>query len=195
VADRDVLDLGCAAGQLSEALADRGARVVGVDISPVMVELARRRCGDRVRLHCADIGQPLPFLSDGSIDVVTASLVMHYLADWTATLSEVWRVLRPGGFLVMSVHHPDDWRVFERRNYFCTELIVDTWKLGGRLFEVRFYRRPLGATFGSLRAAGFRVDDIVEPMPLPECEEVDPGEYFELTRKPRFLYFRAVRPA
>src|SRR5690349_20321555 len=67
VQDKDVLDVGCAAGHLTAELAARGARVTGVDVSPVMVNLARRRCGDRAILRCADIAQPLDFLTDDSV--------------------------------------------------------------------------------------------------------------------------------
>lgn len=189
----DVLDVGCAAGVLSEQLLARGARVVGVDGSRVMVELARARCGGRAEFHLADLVSPLDFLADGSFDLVTASLVMHYLEDWGPTLGELRRVLRPGGALVMSVHHSEGWHWFDLPNYFVTELVNDTWDIGGRSMDVQFYHRPLGAMFGALREAGFRVDDIVEPMPLPVVEAEDPRAWAMLTTMPRFLYFRAVK--
>jgi SAM-dependent methyltransferase len=193
VAGFDVLDVGCAAGVLSEQLLARGARVVGVDGSPVMLEFARDRCGDRAVFHLADLTLPMDFLADGSFDLVTASLVLHYLEDWGPTLRELRRVLRPGGALVMSVHHPEGWHWFDLPNYFATELVTDTWNIGGTPMEVRFYHRPLGAMFGALRGAGFRVDDIVEPMPLPEVQAADPRAWQTLTTAPRFLYFRAVK--
>ncbi|MHA6630002.1 hypothetical protein ACU61A_31565 [Pseudonocardia sichuanensis] len=46
--------------------------------------------------------------------------------------------------------------------------------------------------FGALRAAGFRVDEVVEPPPLPQVEELDRRAYELLTTAPRFLYFRNV---
>jgi SAM-dependent methyltransferase len=194
VAGKAVLDVGCAAGHLTAALADRGADVVAFDVSPVMAGLTRRRCGERVQVHDADLAQPLDFLADDTFDLVTASLVLHYLQDWGPPLAELHRVLRPGGRLIVSVHHPDDWRVFERRDYFSTELLTDVWKVSGRLVEVRFYRRPLSASFGALRAAGFRIDELVEPMPDPCGEGIDSREYFTLTRQPRYLYFVAATP-
>lgn len=192
VAGLRVLDIGCAAGHLTAELLDRGADVTAVDVSPAMAELTRRRCRGRAQVHCADVGRSLGFLPDGSFDLVTASLVLHYLRDWTTPLAELRRVLRPGGVLVMSVHHPEDWHWFDRPDYFQTELVVDEWQVGGKPKEVRFYRRPLSATFSALREAGFQVDRLHEPMPLPECEAVNPFWYEKLSTTPRFLYFRAV---
>jgi GrpB-like predicted nucleotidyltransferase (UPF0157 family)/protein-L-isoaspartate O-methyltransferase len=192
VEGKRVLDAGCAAGHLSALLAGRGADVLGVDASAGMVAVARRKFGDVARFEQADITRPLD-VEDGSIDVVTASLVLHYLKDWGPALAEFRRVLKPGGLLVFSVHHPgEDWRWFGKENYFEVELLEDEFPPGQR---VRFYRRPLSGTFQAVRDAGFDVDRLVEPMPVPEAEEADPNWAANLRTKPRFLYFRAVSPA
>lgn len=189
-----VLDVGCAAGALSAALVQRGADVLGIDASRTMIQLAERRLGGRARFRVADIARPLDFLPTGSIDLVAASLVMHYLRDWDPTLGEFRRVLAPGGRVVFSTHHPaEDWRWFERPDYFATEEIVDRFPLGDSSTEVRFYRRPLSAMFAAVRRTGFQVDELVEPMPLPECAERHPNAHASLTTTPRFLYFR-LRP-
>ena len=187
----DVLDVGCASGVLSAQLHGRGARVVGLDASRVLVDLAAGRYPD-ITFRCADLTEPLAFLTEDSFDLVTASLVMHYLEDWEPPLRELRRTLRVGGALVMSVHHPEGWHWFGLPNYFATERVTDVWQVDGAPAEVQFYHRPLGAMFAALRAAGFRVDEVVEPMPLPQVEEVDPRAYELLTSAPRFLYFRAV---
>lgn len=105
VQGRRILDAGCGAGPLSEALRARGAVVTGFDSSPAMVALARRRLGEHADLRVADLSRPLPF-DDGVFDDVVVSLVLHYLKDWQAPLSELRRVLKPGGRLLLSVNHP-----------------------------------------------------------------------------------------
>lgn len=194
VAGKRVLDIGCAAGHLSELLAAKGATVTGVDVSAELIAHARAARGDRVEFRRADLARPLDFLGDATMDVVTASLVLHYLEDWGPTLGELWRVLRLGGALVLSVHHPDDWRWFGSADYFRTERVTDEWNIAGKATEVQFYRRPLSATFGAVRDAGFTVDRLVEPMPLERCRESDPGVFELLSTKPRFLYLRARKP-
>src|SRR5450759_5002471 len=89
---RRVLDVGCAAGALSEALVARGASVVGIDINTRLIERARDRLAGRAVFHVADIAAPMPFLTSESFDLVIASLVLHYLADWGPPLREFARV-------------------------------------------------------------------------------------------------------
>ncbi|MEV0072241.1 GrpB family protein [Amycolatopsis sp. NPDC050768] len=192
VTGKRVLDVGCAAGHLSALLAGRGADVLGVDISEGLISLAHKEFGGLAKFEVADIAKPLS-LEDGSIDVITASLVLHYLADFGPTLCEFHRVLRPGGQLVFSVHHPgEDWHWFERENYFETELLDDEFLLGSHRQAVQFYRRPLSWTFDAVRDAGFTVDRLVEPMPVAEADAADPRIAEGLRTKPRFLYFRCV---
>jgi len=98
VAGRRILDAGCGSGPLFAALRDRGATVTGIDKSAGMLEQARRRLGADADLHVAELGSPLPF-PDGTFDDVTASLVLHYLQAWGPALTELRRVLKPGGRL------------------------------------------------------------------------------------------------
>jgi hypothetical protein len=54
---------------------------------------------------------------------------------------------------------------------------------------MRFWHRPLRAMLTAFTAAGFTVDDIVEPDPRPELADADPGVYRHLTRNAQFLFF------
>ena len=192
VAGLRVLELGCAAGALSEHLVDRGASLLGLDREPRMVELAGHRLQDRARFAVADLADPLTMVDSGSMDLVVASLVLHYLEDWSNALAELRRCLAPGGSLVMSVHHPAaDWVWAGHPEYLATTLINDTWQLGEQSVEVSYYRRPLSEVFGQLRDAGFVVDQLTEPRPLPELRDVDPRAFDDMNTKPLFLYLKA----
>lgn len=105
VAGRRILDMGCGSGVVFGELRDRGALMTGVDASSGMLEQARRRLGDDADLRFGDLAEPLPF-PDGAFDDVVASLVLHYLEDWSGALGELRRVLVPGGRLIVSVEHP-----------------------------------------------------------------------------------------
>ena len=137
VRGKRVLDVGCASGGLSEGFVERGASVVGVDLNPRLIERARGRLGSRAEFRVADIAAPMPFLETGSFDVVAASLVLHYLADWGPPLREFARILRPGGVLLISTHHPtqDVMIATPPAPYFETVLLTDTWRKGGREFQ------------------------------------------------------------
>ena len=90
-----VLDAGCGSGAQAEWLLDQGAKVTGIDVSPRMVEEAGRRCGGRGRFLLADLAQPLP-LEPASLDGITCSLALHYVADWGVPLRSFASALRPG---------------------------------------------------------------------------------------------------
>ncbi len=124
VAGRRVLTAGCGSGPLSTWLVGNGAEVVGFDVSPSMVRLARERRIQSPSLMVADLAEPLRFLADDTFDVVVAALLLHYLRDWVAPLRELRRVLRPDGALEFSTHHPAmDVRLSPSGDCFTTELI------------------------------------------------------------------------
>lgn len=190
VSDERVLELGCAAGGLTRHLVERGADVLALDREPRLVELARQRLSGRARVEVADLEQPLD-VPTGSIDVVVASLVLHYLDDWAPLLAELRRCLVPGGALVFSVHHPiTDWVLSDRSDYHRTELVSENWNMDGQQVRVTFYRRPLSSIFGPLRQAGFTVDVVDEPRPQPNSDS-DPAVLETLSTQPVFLYIRA----
>jgi SAM-dependent methyltransferase len=191
VAGRRVLDAGCGAGRTSEWLAEQGAEVIGIDASPEMLRRARERV-PAASFAVADLAEPLAF-EDGSFDVAVAALVMHYLRDWVPTLHELRRVLRPDGAFVLSTHHPvADAELAGIGNYFAVELLHDRWTLGERQHDVRFWHRPLSAMFREIRAGGFRIDELVEPQPLPQVRERFPYDWERLTTKPHFLILRLI---
>jgi ubiquinone/menaquinone biosynthesis C-methylase UbiE len=99
-----VLDLGCGAGEFSAALTKAGAQVIAVDVAAEALRRARERVpGLDARLWSA--GEPLP-VDDNAVDVVWAGEVIEHVADVAPWLSEVRRVLKPrGSLLVTTPHH------------------------------------------------------------------------------------------
>lgn len=168
VAGRRVLDAGCGAGPTAAALRDAGATVTGFDVSAAMIDLARRRLGDDVDLHVADLAAPLPFVDDEFDDVV-ASLVLHYLEDWSGPLAELHRVLRPGGRLLLSVNHPVIFPVvYPDADYFAVTRYSEDYTMSGRTVRLTFFHRPLHAMTDAFTAAGFRITAISEPAPAAD---------------------------
>lgn len=113
---RQVLEVGCGAGQCSRWLAEHGALATGVDLSSGMLEQASRL--QRENPLGPDAVPPtflqadarsLPFPSD-SFDIVFSSYgALPFVKDAETVLAEAARVLRPGGLWVFSVTHPLRW--------------------------------------------------------------------------------------
>lgn len=104
-----IVDLGCGAGASSFELAHRlgpTAKITGVDISPVMLHAARNALGSKFSALAGQIdfieadARFLPF-EDESIDLVTGHSFLYLVDEPDAVLREVWRVLTPGGRLLL----------------------------------------------------------------------------------------------
>lgn len=106
VSGAEILDVGCGAGHYAVELLARGARVTGIDGSATLLDHARGRVQDRAVLRLHDLEQPLDFAADQSFDGIVCPLVIHHVANRRQLLREMHRVLRPGGWLVMSTSHP-----------------------------------------------------------------------------------------
>jgi ubiquinone/menaquinone biosynthesis C-methylase UbiE len=189
-----VLDAGCGPGALTSWLVDSGAAVTAIDVSREMVRMTRDRVADRARVLVADLAEPLRFAADASVDLVVASLVLHYLADWAGPLAEFRRVLAPGGAVVFSTHHPAmDWQLHSPDDYFAVKQVTEVWTRDGESFDVTFWRRPLTAMTTAISTAGFVIDRLVEPAPAAELRQRDPQNYEKIRTSPRFVFFRLVK--
>lgn len=103
-----VADVGCGTGRHSVWLAEHGAAVDAFDGSPGM--LARARTRDRaaarnIRFVEHTLPAPLP-TADETYDLVLLALVADHIADLAGTLRDLWRVLKPGGRLILTTLHP-----------------------------------------------------------------------------------------
>ncbi len=142
-----------------------------------MVDLARQRLGEDADVHVADLGAPLPF-ADAEFDDVVASLVLHYLEDWAGPLSELRRVLKPGGRLMVSVNHPSAYAiVYPEADYFAVTKYSEDYTFDGQVTWLTFWHRPLHAMTDAFAAAGFRIATVSEPPPAPDTppEVLPPG--------------------
>ncbi len=103
--DARVLDIGCASGYLLSLLSAKGFRhLVGVDLSPPLIEAARERL-PTASLHCTDLREFLRGCEDGTFDVIFCHHVLEHIPreDTIPMLRELHRCLKPGGSLSLRV--------------------------------------------------------------------------------------------
>jgi len=183
---QDIADLGCGAGHLAAILSAAGAKVTGVEGSEVLVARARETAPAAAIVH-HDLDVPLDFLADASQDGVVCALVIHHLSDRPRFLAEVRRILRPGGWLVLSSTHPTaDWGYF-----------------GGSYFDKRWVTRSFGEAtmeyqlmtmstlLNEIADAGFVLERLVEPQPTEALRDVDAEQYEKWDSAPIFVALRA----
>jgi ubiquinone/menaquinone biosynthesis C-methylase UbiE len=106
VAGFAVADIGCGTGRHAIRLAAAGARVTALDFSEGMLERARAKpVAEAVRFIRHDLTQRFP-LECGSFERVLCCLVLDHIADLNGFFSELKRICKPTGFIVISVMHP-----------------------------------------------------------------------------------------
>jgi len=164
VAGKDVLELGCGAAQWSIALARRGARCVGLDVSQRQLEHARA-AGAAFPLVCAS-AEALPF-GDASFDLVFCDWGATAFTDPYLVVPEVARVLRPGGLFAFSGGTALEWACYDeraqrperglQRPYFG----LRRWETGDHVE----FMLGTGDWIRLFRANGLGVEDLIELRP------------------------------
>jgi SAM-dependent methyltransferase len=163
-----ICDLGCGPGHVARYLHEQGAQVLGVDLSPRMIELARQ-LNDSIEFRVGNMAA-LEIADESWSGIVAFYSIIHIPpTQIAAVLREFWRVLRPGGEVLLAFHVGDEVRH------------VDTlWEQQVSL-DFIFYQRAWIEEH--LRPADF---EIVESM------ERDPYEGFEVATQR--AYIRARKP-
>ena len=107
LAGRSALDVGCGAGLLTEPLARLGARVIGIDAAPELIDVARR--------HASAMGLDIDYRSgdvqeiEGTFDLVTAMEVIEHVAEPGAFVAALAKRLAPNGLLILSTPNQTNW--------------------------------------------------------------------------------------
>jgi ubiquinone/menaquinone biosynthesis C-methylase UbiE len=208
VRGRSILDLGCGEGGYARELARRGARVVAVDGSERLIDVARSRAheagiGDVTFVHAN--ANALGAVASSSIDIVVAAMSLMDVEDYEGAIAETRRVLADGGELVMSITHPcfsapvSRWVRDETRGlqHFAVDRYLDrtTWDsyitASFRAPVVRRHR-PLEDYLGVPLAAGFELREFREPQATDEERQKSP-RFEKLSRIPYFIFMRWAR--
>lgn len=179
VQGREVLDFGCGSGYGTARIAKDCKRIIGIDISVDVVDYARSKF-QADNLHFTAITpveqQPLPF-ADQSFDVVLSFQVIEHVPDVGRYLSEIGRVLRPGGIFVVAT--PDrssrllplqkPWNMFHLHEYSDAELKDALSACFARVMIKRMGGRPDVIAIETARTRRLRW--VLLPLTLPFVPE------------------------
>jgi ubiquinone/menaquinone biosynthesis C-methylase UbiE len=211
VTGSQVLDLACGPGFLTRQIARRGARVTGVDVSVEMLRRAReegRSAPKAITYYEMDATQLAQSWS-GSFDVATCNMAMVDMPDIDAVLTEMARVLKPGGRYIFSITHPcfvmpgAEWvdnnrgeHVFKRVDaYFDEGYFGKEWYgQGGLRSRLGGNHRTLQSYVSAIRQAGFVLTDLREPRPSAYALRTN-KELASQMRIPSMLVLEASRVA
>jgi len=209
--NKKVLDAGCGTGYLCRLLAEKGARVTGVDLSKKFIEIAKQYDNKKplgVRYLRADLAH-IPELTASSFNLVVSVYVLCDVRDYDKAIKEFARVLKPDGRLVFLIEHPcfswsaggwehtpldsnrtEDWLFFKVDKYFTRRTQECQW---GRLPRLLNFCRPLSDYFHSLKKHGFLIADLIEPQPTSRSLRRRPREWDAENRVPPVLIIDALR--
>jgi len=176
----DVVDLGCGTGYFSAWFARRGARPVGVDVTPAQLETARRLQAETgIEFPLVEANAESVPLPDASFDLVLSEYGASIWCDPHLWIPEAWRLLRPGGRLVFLCNSPlvilcaveNDEKTAEQLLRPQRGMHRIAWPDGGVEFHLGH-----GDMFQLLRETGFEVENLVE---LYAREDAMTHEYYE----------------
>lgn len=164
-----VCDMGCGPGQIARYLHERAVRVCGVDVSPEMVERAKR-LNPGIEFHQASM-LSLPF-ADGTWAGIAAfySIIHVPRAEVVAALRELRRVTQPGGWLLLTFHIGD------------STLHLDEW--WGHRVNVDFHLFRSDEMAAQLQEAGWEGIEVIERDPYPEVEHPSRRAYVFARKSP-----------
>lgn len=181
IKNQRILDVGAGEGELARRLAERGALVLALDVSPVLVDKARAR--DPLGRVSWQVDDATVLATVGAgVDVVVMSLMLMDLDDYGAVFDQAYDALQPGGQAIWTVMHPcfqspysaasPDGRGRHIVTYAPQHWVSD--RPGTIRGTLGAWHRPLADYLNRFVQAGFRIDKVAEPL-VPEDWPLPPG--------------------
>jgi SAM-dependent methyltransferase len=194
------LDVGCGEGHNTRLVAQRGARMMGIDISDTFVRHAHARETEQALgiSYLAMSGQKMDF-PDGTFDFCMATMSLMDMANPAQAMAEAYRVIKPGGFFQFSISHPcfatPKWQWQKDGNGRKTALLcgdyfvrlngdIDQWIFSAapvqeknkyQPFQIPRFTMILSDWVNSLIKTGFQIEEFCEPCPDAVTARQYPG--------------------
>lgn len=159
-----------------------------------MVDLVNGKQIPNVTAYAQDAALGLPKEADNSADVIVCPLVLHYIEDLKPVFDDVYRVLKPGGYIVFSTHHPfADFECTLSGNYFEREFIQEEWNTVGTPVQVSFYHRSLTELCQAVSLSGLLISQITEGTIDEKAKAISEETYERLSNNVNFIFMRCEK--
>ena len=198
IKNKKILDVGCGNGILIPHLLKAAPQlVVGIDFTPHLLDIARKRLPNSVILYQCDITESID-LTEAPFDGAIANFVLNEVSDIKKVFCNIYSKLSIGAFLVVGVTHPT--YLFGKhlidpnntlkgyKSYFSSQKIIDVYTDGDNSIEFTAYTFPLSSYINSAIDVGFKIDKMVEPETLQEVIDANPSYYEKYRELPVSMY-------
>ncbi|MFH1298422.1 MAG: class I SAM-dependent methyltransferase [Patescibacteria group bacterium] len=179
-----ILDAACGTGKYTHEFAQKGAQVIGIDLSKQMLEVARSKY-PKIEFLQADLAIKLPFRNQ-QFDKINCAQALKHIKKLKPTLKEFFRVLRKGGVLVFSVTHPEmDWEGFEMKDN--PDFVLSE--------QSDIYHHRFANYFDAFDYAGFKIDKIVQ-VPISQKIKylLTTKSYQKVKGRYEIIIFKLIKP-
>jgi len=200
---KKVLDAGCGGGFYSLWLSEKGAEVLGIDGSEEMIKIAKEKASKKNLNAIFLIGDIADLrIEDGVFDLILSTLVLEEVKELDKAISELVRVTRDGGDIVISVQHPiltaGDWeresgqKSFRKLDNYFTERELEAMWENKRKERVpfKYYHRTLQAYIKPFLERRCVLTNLIEPHPYKVYKIMNSKEYEDTKRIPHFIVFK-----
>lgn len=189
VRGKKIFEAGCGPGILAEYLVHEGAKVVGFDVSPKMIDLAKKRVPNNASFFVADMARALPIDQDGQFDLVVASLSIDYVKDWTIPLREFHRLLKTGGKFIFTIQHPlGSWNWYRPECAFGVQFVQASWKgFTAEPVMMPDYYRSFEEVINPVINAGFKILKVEDCKPIDALRLHDPFKFGKYSKLATFM--------
>lgn len=205
-----VLDLACGTGFFAREFFKKGAKIIGADISPELIEIARKNSPKEIE-YLVSPADKLRQIKDGSVDKIAIILAIQNIENISGVFGECARVLKNGGKLFLIMNHPafripkkSDWefdekskiqyrRIDEYLSESKTKIEMNPGKEDGE--NTISFHRPLQVYFKTLKKNGFCVSGLEEWISDKKSQSGPRATAEDKARKefPLFLFIEAEK--
>ena len=191
-----VLDVGCGTGEFTFSVAERSGSVLGIDVSPKCIKIAKDSCArtDNVSFLVGPLEKASEHLQAQSFTAAVAAMSLMTVPDLDAVVTSLSKLIGSNGHLVATLTHPWFWPFYwgyAQQDWFTynREIFIEShFRISQDATDVitTHVHRPLEQFIDAFRRHGFDLERLLEPVPSAQIQGLYPSPW----KYPRFIAMR-----